>query len=176
MIEDLWTHGQQEIETWKDAPAADLVGYIVGHYHLEARVGMARLETLAAEAALRLEVVDLPDLMALLLGIGRFAKEFRAHLDLEERNLFPWLLDPLRGWTVATPGGLMPSLVKLLEDEHEAESSLFRRLRGLTGGLRLPDPARDLQERLAEAFQALDRSLQGHLLLESRLLFRRVRR
>lgn len=32
------------------------------------------------------------------------------------------------------------------------------------------------KERLAGAFRDLDRSLQGHLLLEDRLLFRRVRR
>ena len=52
MIENLWTHGQHAIDAWKSAPLPDLITHIVEHYHLEARVEMARLENLAEEAVL----------------------------------------------------------------------------------------------------------------------------
>lgn len=174
MIEDLWTHGQQEIDAWKAAPLADLLGHIVGRYHLEARLEMARMENLAAEAGVLLDLDSLPQLLGICMEVGRFCRQFRSHLAMEEHNLFPWLLDPRRGWVAGADGELMPPLIKTLEEEHESEAGLFGRLHLLAAGLALPAPAHDLQVRLAQSFQAMERSLQRHILLENQALFRRV--
>ena len=105
--------------------------------------------------------------------IARFCKEFRAHMTMEERSLFPYFLDP-GGSRAAGHAVLMPPLVKLLEDEHLAETGLFRRLRSLTADAIPPAGARNLRTRLERSFKAMEKSLQGHLFLETQVLFRRV--
>lgn len=173
MIEDLWIRGNREIDTWKAAPLVDLVTHIIERYHLEAREEMARMETLAEEAGLLLGSGH-PGLLEVRNEVERFCREFRAHMTMEERSLFPCLLEPDQGCVVGGRGELMPPLIKLLEDEHQAETGLFRRLRALTEGLQLPPEARDLQARLAQSFRTMEKSLQVHIFLENQVLFRRV--
>lgn len=173
MIENLWTHGDQAIEAWKSAPLPDLIAHIVGHHHLEARVEMARLENLAEEAVL-LCGADHPGLLAIRDEIARFCKEFRAHMAMEERSLFPYFLDPGRTRAEAGHNALMPPLVKLLEDEHQAETGLFLRLRALTAGVLPPGGPRNLRGRLEHSFRAMEKDLRGHIFLETQVLFRRV--
>jgi regulator of cell morphogenesis and NO signaling len=173
VIENLWTQGNQEIEAWKGAPTPDLISHIIQRYHLEARVGMARMENLAEEAVL-LEGPDHPGLVPVRDEILRFCTAFRAHMTLEEHSLFPALLDPSRSQAAGVGSQLMPPLVKLLEDEHQAETGLFVRLRTLSAAALPSAGARNLQARLQHTFKALEKSLQSHIFLETQVLFRRV--
>lgn len=169
MIDNLWTHGSHAVEAWESAPLPELIIHVVEHYHMQARVLMARLENLAAEAVL-LVGEEQPGLLAIRDQIERFSKDFRAHMTMEERSLFPHLLVPGSGG----PLELMPPLVKLLEDEHRAETGLFLRLRTMSEAHLPMDGARNLRARLGHAFRAMEKSLQGHLYLETQVLFRRV--
>ena len=173
MIENLWVQGSHELEAWKSAPIPLLIAHIVEHYHLGARLEMARLETLSEEAVL-LEGGDNLELLEVRNGIARFCREFRAHMTMEERNLFPYILDLELGRNPDSPGTLMHPLKKLLEDEHQAETGMFRRLRALAAETALPDRPWPLQGRLQHAFRTMERSLQGHIFLENQVLFRRV--
>ena len=172
VIENLWTQDNPEIEPWRTAPLPELIAHIVGHYHLEARLEMARMENLAAEAVL-LEGASHPGLLEVREEIGQFCKAFRAHMAMEEHTLFPYLLDPAH----PRPAGgsqLMAPLVKLLEDEHQAETGLFRRLRTLSAAALPPTGPRNLRSRMHHAFRVLEKSLQAHIFLETQILFRRV--
>ena len=169
MIENLWIQGNHEVEVWKTAPLPDLVTHIVQRYHLEARLEMARMENLSEEAVL-LEGANHPGLLGFRDEIGRFCLAFRAHMIMEERSLFPYLLDSAAGG----PSELMPPLVKLLEDGHQAETGLFVRLRSLGGEALPPVGARNLRPRLEQCFRTMEKSLQAHIYLETQVLFRRV--
>jgi len=169
VIENLWIQGNHEVEVWKTAPIPDLVTHIVQRYHLEARLEMARMENLSEEAVL-LEGADHPGLVEIRDEIGRFCLAFRAHMIMEERSLFPYLLEPAAGGR----GGQMPLLVKLLEEGHQAETGLFVRLRGLAAEALPPVGARNLRQRLQQCFRSLEKSLQAHIFLETQVLFRRV--
>ncbi len=169
MIENLWTQANHDLEAWKSAPLPNLVLHIVEHYHLEARLEMARMENLAEEAVLR-EGAGRPGLLELRDEVGRFCRDLRAHMTMEEHSLFPYLLDPGPGGTAE----LMPPLVKLLEDEHQAETELFRWLRTLSAEHLPAGDARNLRERFNHSLKAMEKSLQGHVLLETQVLFRRV--
>jgi hypothetical protein len=85
------------------------------------------MENLAEEAVL-LEGAGYPGLAPVRDEILRFCTAFRAHMTLEEHSLFPSLLAPSRGQAAGIRSQLMPPLVKLLEDEHQAETGLFVRL------------------------------------------------
>ena len=173
MIENLRVQGSHALETWKSAPLQLLIAHIIEHYHLGARLEMARLETLS-EAAVLLEDRERPELLEFRNEIARFCQEFRAHMAMEERSLFPYILDLEQGRTPGTPGTLMHPLMKLLEDEHQAETALFRRLRALAAERSLPVRPGPLQARLQHAFRTMERSLQGHIFLENQVLFRRI--
>jgi iron-sulfur cluster repair protein YtfE (RIC family) len=87
VIEQLWTQGGQGIEGWREAPLGDLVIHIIEQFHMPARVEMARMETLAEEAVL-LEGTAHPGVLAVREEVGRFCREFRAHMAMEERSVF----------------------------------------------------------------------------------------
>ena len=173
MIENLWVQGSQELEAWRSAPLSQLITHIVEHYHLGARLTMARLETLS-EAAVLLEAGERPELTEVRNEIARFGMEFRAHMTMEERNLFPYILALDQGRAPGSPGMLMHPLRKLLEDEHQAETGLFRRLRCLAGESSLPSRPGPIQSRLQHTLRVMERSLQGHIFLENQVLFRRA--
>lgn len=172
MIEDLWINDHRELEHWKDARIPDLVAHLVDHYHLRARVEMGRLETLAEEAVL-LEGGTKAEILEMRDETARFCREFRAHMTMEERTLFPYILDTALGREPGSPVALMQPLRKLLDDEHEAETTLFRRLRRLAGES-LPPGGSSLQTRLLQSFRTLEKDLHGHIYLETRILFRRA--
>lgn len=172
MIEDLWIRGNQELEAWKTAPLPELIAHIVEHYHLGARMELARIETFA-EAAVLADGGDDPERLELRDETARFCREFRAHMAMEERSLFPTILDLERRQAPAGPGELVHPLKKLLEDEHQAEVGLFQRLRDLAAAAAAAG-AREHPARLAQALLAMEKSLYSHIFLENQVLFRRV--
>jgi regulator of cell morphogenesis and NO signaling len=169
VIENLWTQSNHDLEAWRSAPLPNLILHIVEHYHLEARLGMAHMENLAAEAVLR-EGTHHAGLLELRDELGRFCRDLRVHMAMEEQTLFPYLLGP----EPSGPAELMPPLVKLLEDGHQAETELFRRLHSLSAEYLPAAGARNLRERFEHALKAMEKSLQAHVLLETQVLFRRV--
>lgn len=165
MIEDLWVSGNAELETWRTAPLPDLVTHIIEHYHLGARLEMARMETFAEQACLGEGAGD-PALEELRSEITRFCREFRAHMTLEERTLFPQVLDPGLRPPAQHLRELAHPLKKLLDDEHQAEVALFRRIRDLA--------AESAPPKLRQSLRAMEKSLYPHIFLESQVLFRRA--
>jgi regulator of cell morphogenesis and NO signaling len=173
VIEDLWTRDNRQLETWRTASTPDLIIHIIDRYHLEARQEMARLETLAEQAVL-LEGADQPALVRLRDQVARFCLEVRAHLAMEERRLFPWMLDLDRGCVPEPGGALLPALKKLLEEEHEAETRLFWRLRCLTADAAQAAGTGTLLARVHHTLWTLEQSMHDHMFLENQILFRRL--
>ena len=173
MIEDLWTKDNRQLETWRTASTPDLIIHIIDHCHLEARQELARMETLAEQAAL-LEGAGQPALVRLRDQVARFCLELRAHMAMEERRLFPWMLDLDQGRDPDPGGTLLPALKKLLEDEHEAETRLFWRLRCLTADAAGAAGTGSILARLHHSFWSLEQSLHDHMFLENQILFRRI--
>ena len=172
MSQDLnvWIGDQAELDQWKDAPAADLIRYIVEKYHREGRIALARLETQVEEAAL-LEGSACPELLVIRAEVESFCAELRAHFKQEERLVFPALLDLAEGRVAqVSPDVLDP--IQLLKGEHDAAAGLLERIHELTAGFNPPEKARATQRRLFQAFQALADSLYRHIYLENQLLFK----
>jgi regulator of cell morphogenesis and NO signaling len=173
MIEDLWTKDNRQLEIWRAASTPDLIIHLIDCYHLEARQEMARMETLAEQAAL-LEGAAQPGLVQVRDQVARFCLELRAHLAMEERRLFPGMLDLDQGRDPDPAGMLRPALRKLLEEEHEAETRLFWRLRCLTADAAGAAGTGSILARLHHSFWSLEQSLHDHMFLENQILFRRI--
>jgi regulator of cell morphogenesis and NO signaling len=167
VIEDLWISGNPELEAWRTAPLPDLVNHILEHYHLGARLEMARMETFVEQACLMAGDEEAPQ--QLRNEIARFCRDFRAHMTMEERTLFPHFLDPGQNRKPASPQALVHPLKKLLEDEHLAEVALFQDIRDIA-----TSSARNLPLKLRQSLRAMEKSLYAHIFLESQVLFRRA--
>jgi regulator of cell morphogenesis and NO signaling len=157
-------------EAWKAAPIADLIRHIVERYHLETRVEMARLESIA-EGAVLLDGLNNPLLLEIRSEVTRLGTEMRAHLVYEERETFPAILDAQAG---GRPMALQEPMKQTLLDEHEAEAALVRRLRILAEGLPLSEDPRGAYARLQSSLKTLAENLQQHLFLENQILFPRA--
>jgi regulator of cell morphogenesis and NO signaling len=169
---ETWNGEQAELDRCKTIPLGELIRHIVEQYHREARIEMARLETLVEEAVL-MEGHDFPELLPIRVEVEQFCAELRAHMKHEEREVFPALLDMEEGAAARVPDSVRDPL-RLLQDEHTSTAGLTERIRLLTEGFNPPQGARGLQRRLYQAFQLLADSLQRHIYLENRILFKRV--
>jgi iron-sulfur cluster repair protein YtfE (RIC family) len=153
---------------------ADLVHHIVQRYHLEARVEIARLESFIAEAIL-LEGRDHQVLQELQAEIAHLGEAMRAHLALEEREVFPCILAVAAGRHPADGAEQLERMKRMLEDEHEAEAGMFRRIRTLNMDFTPSPQAQGVQDKLLASLKCLAESLQRHIFLENKILFRRER-
>ncbi len=170
---EVWSGDKAELDGWREASTGDLIRHIVGRYHREARIEMARLESQVDEAVL-LEGKNFPVLLQIRGEVDRLCEELRAHLAMEERSLFPAILDLEEGRIPSLSAEfLVPA--QLLEDEHSAAAGLLQRIRALTEGFQPPEGARAVQRRLFESFQLLADSLYRHIYLENQILFKRVK-
>lgn len=165
---------KQEREAWKVAPIADLVRHLVGTCHRECRADMAELETLAELIALE-EGPRNPTMVEVRDMISRFCTTMRAHLALEERNLFPYILAMDAGEVPEGRKEHLESLKALLEGEHESEAGLLRSIRGLASALVATSSPGGPEGRLHDSVKALAGRLQKHLYLENQVLFPRTR-
>lgn len=163
-----------EREAWKAAPIPDLVRYLVDTCHLECRQDMAKVET-HAELAVLEAGQRRPDLIEIRNQITRFCSGMRAHLTLEERNLFPSLLYRSSGSIPEIAGETLEPLRQLLEGDHEVEAALLRSIRGLSAAMDSPADSLGPQGRLQESIRVLSRNLQRHLYMENQILFPRTR-
>lgn len=165
---------KQEREAWKVMPVADLVRHLVGTCHLECRADMADLETLAELIAME-DGHRNPTLVEIRDMISRFCTTMRAHLALEERNLFPYILAMDAGKVPEGRKEHLDSVRTLLEGEHEAEAGLLRSIRGLASALAATSTPGGPEIRLHESIKHLSGRLQKHLYLENQVLFPRTR-
>ena len=168
------THSEKAArEAWRTAPLDGLVLHIVERYHLATRLELARLESLAEEAAF-LHGHTHPGLLEIRDEVARLGHEMRAHLRFEERETFPGILSRARGDQDGLPPELLEPMKKILLEEHEAEAGLVRHIRTLLERLAPFDDARGLKDKLQNAFRVLAEDLQQHLFLENQILYQRA--
>ena len=165
---------KEQREAWKQAPLPDLVKHLVGTCHLECREDMARLETLVELVAME-EGYRRQDLISIRDKVAQFATAMRAHLALEERSLFPFILGLQDGRIPASRQESLEVLRAHLEKDHEAEASLLRSIRALTATMAEEEDPASARGRIHASMKVLSERLQMHLYLENQVLFPRTR-
>jgi regulator of cell morphogenesis and NO signaling len=150
---------------WAELPLGELVQPILEQYHEPLKAELPRL----VELAQRVERAhaDKPDRP---VGLAAFLSEVRAavdgHLAKEEQILFPLIVSG-RGHNAYMP-------VQVMIQEHEDHGASLRRIRALTGDLKLPDYACATWRELYRALAQLEVELMDHIHLENNILFPRA--
>jgi regulator of cell morphogenesis and NO signaling len=152
-------------ENWNEASPAEIVQHLLAAYHAPLREELPRLEAMARKVARvhgEREPVRLPALLDAFLALQA---DLGQHLDREEAELFPPILE--RG-ADAGPA------VAAFHDEHEAVGRLLGEIRVLTDDFQVPEGACNTWNALWHGLEALEHELHQHIHLENNILFPRL--
>lgn len=151
-----------EQESWIGRPAVEIVGHVLARYHAGLREELARLEAMAARAAERHGAAH-PELVEIHALVTELRGQMVAHLDHEERVLFPAVL---RG-----DGSEIEKEFGAAEEEHAMVGRLLARLREATSEFVPPPEACNTWRGLFHGLSDLEKDTHVHIHLENNLLF-----
>jgi regulator of cell morphogenesis and NO signaling len=158
---------------WGGRTARELVDHVLATHHRRSRDLLALLEPLAEECASRM-ATGLPQLAKIGEALRLLGQELLAHLEHEEKDLFPLLLArEAEDLTLPPVWDRETSLVQV-HKEHDYAGELLDDLRILTADYQVPAGADPLVARLYEGLRELDEDHQLHIEIENRWLFSRA--
>jgi regulator of cell morphogenesis and NO signaling len=152
---------------WELRSQAEIVDHIETHYHAGLRHDLPKL----IERARRVERehgdhAQVP--VGLTELLEKFEGELEAHMQKEERILFPTLRTGSRGGPIDMP-------IRMMEREHDDHADELAQIRQLTHGLTAPPDASQGWAALYSALATLEADLHQHIYLENNVLFARAR-
>jgi regulator of cell morphogenesis and NO signaling len=152
---------------WELRSQAEIVDHIETHYHAGLRHDLPKL----IERARRIEReqaghAQVP--VGLTELLEKFEGELEAHMQKEERILFPTLRTGSRGGPIDMP-------IRMMEREHDDHADELAQIRRLTHGLTAPPDAPPGWAALYSALATLEADLHQHIYLENNVLFARAR-
>lgn len=156
-------------EEVRELPTEDLIAIIVSKHHAYLRYQLPFLRVLSSKVAAAYGDKN-ANLYILERSIRELADRILAHIEMEERVLFPAFL-------LAGPGpGLHSNDVAYsVAEDHRMVASVLRQFRSLTDDFTWPDCACGNYHTLMEELGALEEDLVRHLNLENQVLMPRFR-
>ena len=153
-----------ESTDWTSAPQAELCSHIIEEHHQRLRSELPRLSELAERVA-SVHGDAKPKLHELEREFECLRAELEEHIEAEERELFPLLVD-----------GEAPERARLdgLLREHETTGARLRRLRELADGYDTEAALCTAHRALLQGLHGLELDLHQHVHEENNVLFRRA--
>jgi regulator of cell morphogenesis and NO signaling len=158
---------------WREVPLAVLCDHVVRTHHRYLRHELPRLRGLLAKLV-RVHGDRRPELGETLAVFGRFADELAAHMEKEERVLFPLVAGLESGQVPPTPFVLRP--IAVMEAEHDDAGRALAELRRLTGGYVVPDGGCNTYRAAMTGLAELEADMHTHVHKENNILFPRAAR
>ena len=164
---------------WATEPLGALIDHILVRYHAGLKEELPRLQGLAEKVA-TVHGANHEDTLPALRDTFRSLKdELDAHLEKEERVLFPYVREletAARGLrpSLSIPLGLASGAIGVMEREHEVAGLALKTIRRLTDGFRPPDDACGSFRALYAGLELFEADLHGHIHLENNILFPRA--
>ena len=145
------------------------IRHIMDTHHAYTREALPRIQRLAKKVA-RVHGDEDPRLAELEVIFDAFATETLAHLDKEERILFPMIRALSEGRRWSMPPTVQYPIACMLQ-EHEHHGARLDEFRRLTDGYRPPEAACGSWRALLEALRELEEDLHRHIHKENSFLF-----
>ncbi|MCC7246924.1 MAG: iron-sulfur cluster repair di-iron protein [Saprospiraceae bacterium] len=162
----------QDFHTWE---ADELAEYIVAKHHQYVENALPILQELTAKVA-RVHGDRHPELLQIRLVFSKLAEELTAHLQKEERILFPYvahLAGAQRLQQRPTPPmfGTVGNPVQMMEHEHDDAGQDMAEIRRLSNEYTPPADACTSYRVLYAKLEEFERDLHQHVHLENNILF-----
>ena len=164
---------------WTTEPLGALIDHILTRYHAELRQELPRLEALAEKVA-SVHGAAHPDTVPVLRETFVALKdELEAHLEKEERVLFPYVREletAARGLrpAMSLPIGLASGAVGVMEREHAFAGLALKTIHKLTDGYQPPQDSCGSFRALYAGLEIFEAELHAHIHLENNILFPRA--
>ncbi len=150
---------------WRTRPTTELVAHIERTHHTFTKSELPRLAQLVHKVA-RVHGERHPAMIEVAELFQCFADELLAHLEKEERVLFPSIR--------AGAGSTMARPITVMLQDHDAAGEQMHRLRDLTAGFTPPEGACNTFRAALTGLAELEADLHVHVHLENNVLFPRV--
>ena len=152
-----------------------LVAYIVANHHAYVRRAMPRIAARAAKVVAS-HGARHPELGEIVDVFNRLAEEMTSHMAIEERVLFPYILELVEAERLENPlpaarFGSIEDPIGMMEIEHESAGGAMAWIRSQTGDYRPPIDACPTWRVWLQELEAFERDLHVHVHLENNLLF-----
>ena len=154
-------------------PTAALVEHIVTRHHVYLRRELPRIVELTQKVASG-HVDQEPRLSEVATLVARLAPELLRHMQTEEDDLFPALLDHEETRS-ADAAGTDPTLLSFLLADHEEAGAMLARIRELTDDYTPPQWACNTTRAVYHSLGELERDVHEHVHKENNTLFPRLR-
>lgn len=151
---------------FQDWPAGLLCDYIVHNHHGYVRKTLPQLLEFSKKVA-AVHGESHPELIELYSHLRELSNELTAHLEDEEKNLFPKLKE------AKTVGN---ELLNDLEEEHLMAGNLMQQIRDSSNDFSPPADACQTYKVLYQLLESFEQDLHQHVHLENNVLFEKVRR
>lgn len=165
-------------KNWVAAPLGELTEHIRSKHHGYVREAVRRIQPLAAKVKEK-HGENHPELAEIEELFSQVAGEMIAHMQKEERILFPYIEGVERAanghenierpffQTVRNP-------VHMMMQEHDASAALVRQIREKSSGYAPPKDACPSYEALYRELREFEKDLHQHVHLENNILFPRA--
>lgn len=166
---------------WTEMPPTALVDDIVRVHHSFLRSELPRLAELAGHVETAHSDRE-PRLMLIRTKLGLLQSEIESHLDREEREVFPALLEVVRnadageGSTTQAGSSVVREAMSGLEEEHRSTAGLLNALNALTDSYRPPEWACNSLRAFYSGLHDLATGMHLHVHKENNILFPAVAR
>ncbi len=163
---------QEDFASW--SPKL-LIDYIEERHHTYVRQKLPLLLQYSKKVA-KVHGHGHPEVIALAKWISALADELEAHLEKEERELFPYVRQLVQAYregqaSPAVSSDHLEHPLAAMRAEHEHAGSLMQKMRQLTDGFTPPEYACNTWRVLYQLLEEFERDLHQHVHLENNLLF-----
>jgi regulator of cell morphogenesis and NO signaling len=168
----------EDDRNWLSTPLSDLTEHIRSKHHRYVREAVRRIQPLAAKVKGK-HGANHPELADVEALFSQVASEMIAHMQKEERILFPYIEAVERAaqgeesiekpffQTVRNP-------VHMMMQEHDASAAVVRNIREKSAGYAPPADACASYQALYRELQEFETDLHQHVHLENNILFPRA--
>ncbi|HEX5443559.1 MAG TPA: hemerythrin domain-containing protein [Pirellulales bacterium] len=159
---------------WATDPLADLCQHLEKVHHTFYRRELPRLTALLDNVAATYSESH-PDTRELAAAFRQFRAALEAHIEREERELFP-VVRQLATMRQADDPHALASLINSLEEDHDIVDAKLLRIRELTHGFVAPPDVCQTFQSLLDGLWELEMNLHQNVYEENRFLFPRAMR
>lgn len=152
-----------------------LMDYIINTHHTYINKNLPELKAITAKVQ-GVHAGDHPELNKVNQLINYISSELLAHLQKEERIVFPYFKNIAEAYEnrkplAENPFGTANVPINLMEMEHESVFANLAEIRNLTNNYKLPEDACDSYNILFKMIQEFENDLLLHVHLENNILF-----
>ncbi len=155
---------------WKTSTLTELVAHLLRHHHPYTKNALEELAPLI-DKVVRVHGDSHPELRELHKLFSELHNDMDMHLMKEENILFPYMLELESDSPPAAHFGTVANPIRMMTMEHEHDSLILNKMKGVTDNFTLPPGACNSFTQLYKGLDELVSDLFQHIHLENEIVF-----